>query len=313
MQCIYKTSVNLKRVCVPVCLWRNICWFESRTLGGALPSNASYQRLNTEEFRAEQCAASRLPIDTSDYLWIQERRSVTWRESRLTHGRAEKKRKYRIMKQRISLRQRRKVGESCHVRGKEQEVNTRERDTMGHAGEAMWRRNKGIKDMRAECLSSPGPVHSRQRDKRVSHIFKCSVYTNLPLLLSLPSRPTRAKRKCFQKDRGRESFYSLCSAAACCGVALPFQYQGYTHERCARELRCLPTCCMLTAACLHRAQGMPLDSPQGSSCWEQPPGHCHRETYLPWAPHPPEEETEERKSASEVETEWKWRGEGVIN
>lgn len=62
-QCIYKTSVNLKGVCV----WKNICWFERCRLGGALPSNASYQRLNTEECRAEQCTASRLLIDTSDY------------------------------------------------------------------------------------------------------------------------------------------------------------------------------------------------------------------------------------------------------
>lgn len=32
-----------------------------------MPSNASYQRLNTEECRTEQCAASRLLIETSDY------------------------------------------------------------------------------------------------------------------------------------------------------------------------------------------------------------------------------------------------------
>lgn len=37
-----------------------------------MPSNASYQRLNTEERRAEQCTASRLLIDTSDYLSIEQ-------------------------------------------------------------------------------------------------------------------------------------------------------------------------------------------------------------------------------------------------
>lgn len=41
--------------------------FKDAGLGGALPSNASYQRLNTEECRAEQCTASRLQIDTADY------------------------------------------------------------------------------------------------------------------------------------------------------------------------------------------------------------------------------------------------------
>lgn len=43
-------------------------------VGGVLPSNASYQRLNTEECRTEQCTASRLLIDTSDYPRIERER-----------------------------------------------------------------------------------------------------------------------------------------------------------------------------------------------------------------------------------------------
>lgn len=34
--------------------------------GGALPSNASYQRLNTERCGVKRCTTSRLLIDTSD-------------------------------------------------------------------------------------------------------------------------------------------------------------------------------------------------------------------------------------------------------
>ena len=75
-QCIYKTSVNLKGVCEPVCVCvkKHLLIRKMQAFVGALPSNASYQRLNTDECRADQCTASRLLIDTSDYLRIRRER-----------------------------------------------------------------------------------------------------------------------------------------------------------------------------------------------------------------------------------------------
>lgn len=42
-------------------------------MGGALPSNASYQRLNTEQCGVKRCTTSRLLIDTSDYPVLNKR------------------------------------------------------------------------------------------------------------------------------------------------------------------------------------------------------------------------------------------------
>lgn len=42
-------------------------------------------------------------------------------------------------------------------------------------------------------------------------------------------------------------------------------------------------------------QGMPTDSPRGSSCWDEPPGHCRWEQHLTAALHLPAEGRAEHK------------------
>lgn len=51
-----------------MCVREHLLIWKMKALGGgALPSNASYQRLNTEQRGVKRCTTSRLPIDTSDY------------------------------------------------------------------------------------------------------------------------------------------------------------------------------------------------------------------------------------------------------
>lgn len=143
--------------------------------------------------------------------------------------------------------------------------------------------------MRAGGISSPGLMHSDREDKNDSHIFNFSVYTTFLSLPVLPWHPTIAPN-CLKEVFSREHRWKA-SQPFVRTVLLTLRHCTTDADvlRCSDSLLSLwRATARLTAACNKEAHGMPLDSPPGSSCWDEPPGHCHREI-CGLAPHPPEE------------------------
>lgn len=132
-------------------------------------------------------------------------------------------------------------------------------------------------------------MHSDREDKNDSHIFNFSVYTTFLSLPVLPWHPTIAPN-CLKEVFSREHRWKA-SQPFVRTVLLTLRHCTTDADvlRCSDSLLSLwRATARLTAACNKEAHGMPLDSPPGSSCWDEPPGHCHREIYG-LAPHPPEE------------------------